>query len=169
MIVGAIVLTISFILDGLLSSFLPFTLHDIWYLKPMLTITSIVLIYPYFNNEKSKFYRLVIIFGFLYDIVYANSFPLNTFIFFLLAITVQLLNSFLSNNNINVMIMTILTIAAFELFNFILLNIIDYISISFNEMLYKIVNSLLINVFYSFIGYAFLNYISDRYNIKRIN
>ena len=37
---------IAFIMDGILSNFLPFLPEDLSYFTPLLTLTSILLVYP---------------------------------------------------------------------------------------------------------------------------
>ena len=167
--VGIIVLFISFMLDGLLSILLPYQLNDITIFKPMFTIVSFILIYPYFNKDDHQFYKVTTIYGMFYDIVYTNTFPLNTLLFFLLALTVSFIHNILSSNIVNMMIMTILTITIFEFLNYFFLNIIDYTSITFYEIIYKISHSLLINIIYVLISYLILNKISKKYKIKRID
>ncbi len=166
---GIIILWISFLLDGLVSHFIPYQISNISLFRPMFTITSLILIYPYFNKEDDNFYRAVTLCGFCYDIVYTNSLPLNTLLFFMLAIIVKIMNNILANNIINVIIMTIITITIFDLSNFFILNIIDYTNISFYDVSYKILNSLFFNIIYVVILFIWLRYISDKYRIKHID
>jgi len=164
-----IVLVISFIFDGLISNFLPYQINQINFLKPMFTISSLILIYPYFNKNDIKFYKVGTICGLFYDIVYTNTFPLNTLLFFILSIFIKMINNILSNNFINIIIMTIFTITVFEFLNYSILNIINYAHITIYEMFYKVANSLLLNVIYVLLGNFILNNISKKYKIKRID
>lgn len=67
----------SFLLDGILSKYLIKTIF-----APMLTIVSLVIIYPYFNNNNYRYLKYNAIIGLLYDIVYMDTIFYN-FSFFL--------------------------------------------------------------------------------------
>ena len=51
-----ITVIISFLLDGVLSNFLNYMLGDISIFNPLLTIVTIIMIYPYFKKDENKRY-----------------------------------------------------------------------------------------------------------------
>ncbi|MDD4036422.1 MAG: rod shape-determining protein MreD [Bacilli bacterium] len=169
MILIVITIIISFLLEGLVSHFFPFMLNNIGAFYPMFTLISLVLIYPYFNKDNTKFSRVGILAGLFYDMVYTNMFPFNIVSFFIMTLLIRLLNLYLSNNYINALIMCLTVLIGYEFSNFIVLNIIGYTTISFNSFFYKLYNSILINLLYVIIGYYLLTRISKKYNIRRID
>ena len=74
---------ISFLLDGLISNYVSINIVSPSYLRTIYTIISIVITYHYFDNSK-KYLIILIILGFLFDIVYTNTFPLNIVFFLVL-------------------------------------------------------------------------------------
>ena len=47
MVVAIIILVCSFLLDGILSNFLPYMIGDLSLFTPMFTIVSLVIVYPF--------------------------------------------------------------------------------------------------------------------------
>ena len=68
---------VSFFLDGILSKYI--SLNSIF--LPLFTIVSLVIIYPYFNNNIYRYLKFVAIIGILYDITYLNTVFFNFFIY----------------------------------------------------------------------------------------
>ena len=60
-----------------MSIYFPSNLVNPSILSCLYTLITLIIIYPYFYNEK-KYYILLIIFGLLIDIVYSNTFLFNT-------------------------------------------------------------------------------------------
>ena len=82
-------LVVSFILENVMASIFPATLGNISYFTTIYTIIALVVIYPYFANEK-KYYTLVIIFGALFDILYTSTLLLNVVFFLLIALVIKI-------------------------------------------------------------------------------
>lgn len=167
MIISIITLLISFLLDNYLNTYL--YISNISFLIPMFSIVSMVLIYPYFNNNDSKYYKICFGFGLLYGITYSNMFIYDAIIFLLIAFVIKLINEILSNNNINVMLIGAIVIIIYNTVNAIVLNTIDYSNISFGFLMTTIANSLVLNIIYLLFGYIILSKISKKYKIKRID
>ena len=55
MVVAIVILVVSFFLDGILSNFLPYMVGDLSLFTPMITIVSLVLVYPLFT-KRLKYY-----------------------------------------------------------------------------------------------------------------
>ena len=54
MIVCMIILVVSFLLDGILTNFLPFSVGDLSLFTPLTTIVAIVVLYPLFYKQEKK-------------------------------------------------------------------------------------------------------------------
>ena len=68
MVISIIYLIISFLFDNFMSNIFPSTLGNVSYFTTIYVIISLVIIYPYYGNEK-KYYILAIIFGLLFRII----------------------------------------------------------------------------------------------------
>jgi len=101
-----IVLIISFILDSLISNFIP--LNSI--LMPLFTLMSLIIIYPYFNNHKNKYLLACFATGVCYDLIYTNTIITHAFLFLVIGFIITRLNLILSNNYVNVAIMAVIII-----------------------------------------------------------
>jgi cell shape-determining protein MreD len=167
MIISIITFLLAFLLDNFLNTYI--NISNISILIPLFSVVSLILIYPYFNNNDSNFYKISFVFGLIYGITYSNMFIYDACIFLLIAILIKFINEILSNNNINVIIMGIIVIIIYNIINTIILNIINYSNIT-NDFLFKtIINHLTLNSIFLLLGNIILIYISKKYKLKRIN
>ena len=97
MIVSIIYLIISLLLEVIMSNFFQTTLNSISIFTTIYTIIALVIIYPYFNNER-KYFILVVASGLLFDILYTSSFIFNLVLFLIVGIVIKTLYSILSEN-----------------------------------------------------------------------
>ena len=63
-----LILVISFIIDGILTNFLPYI--ELSLFMPLLTLISIFIIYPFYKKSETKYFLIVIIVGIIYDLFY---------------------------------------------------------------------------------------------------
>ena len=120
--ISIIIIIISFLLDGLLSIYRHYFIFD---LLPLFTITSLIIIYPLLYNKINNYYKIIIILGLLYDIVYTNTLLLNVSLFLLLSYIIKNYYFYLKNNLFNGIILNIIIIMLYRFASF---------SISFNQL-----------------------------------
>ncbi len=151
---------VSFFLDGILSRYIsPNSLF-----LPLFTIVSLVIIYPYFNDN-ARYFKYIAIMGLLYDIAYMDLLFYNCFIFVILGFVNIFIQYLLSNSvYINVMISTIIIIL-YRISNFIYANIVGYVSCK--DLFVTIYSSLLLNIIYCIILYNISDYFSKKYKILK--
>ena len=153
---------ISFFLDGILSRYiLPNSLF-----LPLFTIVSLVIIYPYFNNDNFRYFKFIAIIGLLYDIAYFNTLFYNFFIFIALGFVIGLINYLLSNNIYTNILMTVVSITIYRIITF-LITIIFKTSYSLCELLQSIYSSLILNIIYCLIIYIITEIYSKKNKILR--
>lgn len=153
---------ISFFLDGILSRYiLPNSLF-----LPLFTIVSLVIIYPYFNNDNFRYFKFIAIIGLLYDIAYFNTLFYNFFIFIALGFIIGLINYLLSNNIYTNILMTVVSITAYRIITF-LITIIFKTSYPLSELLQSIYSSLILNIIYCLIIYVITEIYSKKNKILR--
>ena len=100
---------ISFLLDCLISNYVSINIVSPSYLRTIYTIISIVITYHYFDNSK-KYLIILIILGFLFDIVYTNTFPLNIVIFLVLYLLLKQMDYYIPNNLLTINFKSIICI-----------------------------------------------------------
>jgi len=151
----------SFFLDGILSKYvLPNSLF-----LPLLTIVSLIIIYPYFNNDNYRYFKYIAILGILYDIAYMNLIFYNFFIFMLLGFINVFIKYLISDRlSINIFI-TIILIVVYRFINFMYINIVS--SMSFEFLFKSIYSSLILNIIYCVFIYLISEWLSKKYKILK--
>lgn len=153
---------ISFFLDGILSRYI--LLNSLF--LPLFTIVSLVIIYPYFNNDNFRYFKFIAIIGLLYDIAYFNTLFYNFFIFIALGFIIGLINYLLSNNIYTNILMTVASITTYRIITF-LITIIFKTSYPLSELLQSIYSSLILNIIYCLIIYIITELYSKKNKILR--
>lgn len=161
MIVGLSVF--SFLLDGILSKYiLPTSLF-----LPLFTIVSLVIIYPYFNNNNFRYFKYIAILGLLYDITYINTIFFNFFIFMMIGFVVSFFSYLLSNNLYTSILFTVISIFFYRLIVYLFMVIFRNVSFSFFDLIKSIYSSLLLNILYCILLYLFSEILRKKYKILR--
>lgn len=154
---------LSFFLDGILSRYIP---PNSLFL-PIFTIVSLVIIYPYFNNDNFRYFKFVAIIGLLYDIAYFNTLFYNFFLFLIIGFVIGLINYLLSNNMYTNILMTIICISTYRIITFLLIIIFKANTLSFLNLIQSIYSSLILNIIYCIIIYITTEIYSKKKNILR--
>lgn len=141
-----ILILITIILDYLLTYFIPSYFNNINFLYPMLTLTLIVYLYKKIDNK--KYFKIVFMIGFFYDIVFSYIFLLNSLIFLMMSKIIKKIDKYLRINLVISLILIILFIFLYDLILFILVYISSYNQVSIMDLLYKVKNSIVLNIFY---------------------
>lgn len=159
------IIIISLFLESIVSVLIPINS----FFNPLFTLVSLVLIYPYFVNDNSKYIKYCAIIGLIYDLMFTNTLFFNLIMFIIIGYFIKLINITLSNNFINVVIITIINIIIYLLITYLILLIIGYKTFNVNYLMMIISKSLLLNGMYSFIGYLITDKISKKYKILKID
>lgn len=153
---------VSFLCDGLLSKYLHATVF-----LPLLTITSLVIIFPYFNKNHHRFLKYIAIMGILYDICYANTLLYNFFIFLIIGYLIMVIDYIFSNSLYITIVANIVCIIFYRVINMLFLIIFHGLSFSFPELLKSIYSSLLLNIIFCILGYILTKKYSVKHKILR--
>lgn len=167
MIIAIIYVTLSFILDGLISNYISINLVNPSYLRTIYTVISLIVIYHYFENKKKYLYILLIL-GILFDIVYTNTFCLNIFIFFIIYLIIKQLDYLIDNNLFTINIKGILSIITYHVLTYIILLLVNYNDYNLNILLTIIIRSIIMTVIYTTISYLLLNKIFKKIDNRKI-
>ena len=141
---------IIILLDGILINYIPSYFNSINLFYPMLTISLLPFLY---DNSKIEYSKLCFFIGIIYDLLYSNIFLYHALFFFLLGKLDIKIIKLLNNNLILYVVLVIINIVAYDLVFYLLVNLTNYQIININGLIYKIKNSLLLNIMSSFIYY----------------
>ena len=150
-----------------MSNIFPSTLNNISYFTTIYIIISLVIIYPYFSNEK-KYYLLVIVFGLLFDILYTGTFIFNLVLFLVISMVIKLLNNIFPFNVFTTNFISVIAIGIYHILSFIILSLVSSVGYDFVLLINVIVRSVLMTVIYTSISYFVMKYIYGKFNVKQI-
>lgn len=162
MIITSII--ISFILEGVFTNLVD--LNSL--LLPLFTITSLTILYPYFNNNRNKFIVTCAMVGFFYDIIYTDSLFVNTFSFLIVGIAIIIIYNYISMNLVNINVLNIVIIIIFKIVSYMLLCIIGYLYFKSSVLIKGIYSSIIINVIYGIGLYLITDRIGKKMNLKKM-
>ena len=165
MITAIIYVIISFILDGLVSTILPFDLTNPSILKTIYSIISLVIIYNYFDN-KQKYLTILIVLGIFFDIVYTNTFILNIVVFILIYIFLSSIDYMMPTNIITINIKSILCVSLYHILTYLILLLANYNSYDLKLLGIILLRSITMTIIYTSISYLIMNKIYDNKLIK---
>ncbi len=140
------IIGLSIILDGIITNYLPFLPNSLSLLTPLLTITSLIYIYPFFRKEEKKFYLILFI----------NLLFFHAVIFVLLGLIIKKIYKYFEITSIKIIFYIILIIVSYEFIVGSLLFIFQLVPITISKILYKIINSLILNIIWGEILYGVL-------------
>jgi len=155
---------LSFLLDGIISKYI--STNTIF--LPLLTIMSLIIIYPYFK-EPYKYFKYCSILGILYDIAYTNTIFYNFFIFIILGFIITFFYYIFSNRLLNTIILGFIVIILYKLINYLFILFFINNKLTFKVLYTNIYSSLLVNIIFLILGYILTKYYSKRHKLLRIN
>lgn len=159
------ILIISFLLDGIVSNIV--SLNS--FFLPLCSLMALIIIFPYFKNNLGKYLKYCFVLGFFYDVVYLDTFLVNFLIFGLVGLFLYLLNQFITNNALNVILMGLITIVLYRFISYLFYILITSSSFVFYDFIESIYLSLLFNTIYIFIVYIITDKISQKFKIIKID
>lgn len=132
----------SLVFDFLFNSFLYNTIFI-----PLIFITFIVILEPYFINKKKYFIYCYVI-GFLYDLIYFNSFFLQASLFLIIGFIVYEVNKNLVKNIFISLLEVVIGIIIYRILSFFFYVINGLVIMDFYVLFESIYRSILFNVFF---------------------
>ena len=165
MIVAIIYLSISFLLDGIISNYLPFELANPSYLKTIYTIIALTIMYNSFYNQK-KYLTILIILGMLFDIVYTNTILINTIIFITIYIVLYNIDYLMPTNIVTINIKSIICVFVYYILTYIILLLSHFNIYDFRLLLGILLKSIIMTILYTTISYIIIKKIYKNKKIK---
>ena len=164
-----LILIISFIMDGVLTNFLPFLVNQLSLFTPELTVISIFIIYPFFRKQEKKYYIISFIVGILYDLCYTNLLFFNGVLFVGMAVLAKRIYHNYENNFIRNIFYITLVIVLYESLSAGIFYVFQLVPITLERVIYKISHSLLLNIIYAEMIYIVLKLLPKKYKKISIN
>lgn len=169
MMISVIILVVSFLLDGILSNFLPYMVGDLSLFTPMFTIVSLVIIYPFFTKKLKYYFITCFLVGLVYDFMYTNLLFYNAVLFLAVGLMLMFLYRYIRPSWLSLILFIVVVIAGYECMNAIVILAFQLVPMTFYRLLYKISHSLLLNLCYGEILYFIIWLLPERYKRVSIN
>ena len=168
--ISIIILVISFLLDGIVSNFLPYMVGNLSFFTPLFTVMSLFLIYPLFKKkERKKYFGCLLITGILYDLCYTNLLFFHGIIFMFLGFVIEFLYKYLDVNFIMIIIEAFFLIVIYDAISAGLFSILQVVPISLDDFIYLLLHTLLANMIFLELGFFILKFIPKKYKNLSIN
>lgn len=164
-----IIITLSLILDGILSNIFPYTVNNLSLFTPLLTLISIYLIYPFYKKKENKYILTIFLTGIIYDLLYTSLIFYNAIIFTIIGIISKYIYKHYEINYLNIIIQIILIVTIYESLNALIIILFNLVPMSISRLFYKITHSLLLNIIYSELLLLIINILPNKYKKVNIN
>lgn len=150
--ISLILLVLSFFLDYLILHIFPKSFLLSSYSYPMILISSLSYL-SFFGKNQNKIKVYYFLSSFFYGIFILDNFFLACFIFFVLYLLQRVILFFFKKNFLIYLAQTFIFLVCYDLLCFLVLNIFSSFSFSYSFLFSKVVSSLFLNFFVSFLIY----------------
>ena len=138
MVVAIVILVVSFFLDGILSNFLPYMVGDLSLFTPMITIVSLVIVYPLFTKRLKYYFFSCFVIGLLYDFMYTNLLFYNAILFLAVGCITMFMNRYIRRTWLSTLLFLVVAIVGYECMNAIIILIFQLVPMTFSRLIYKV-------------------------------
>ena len=165
--ISIIIIVISLILDGYLNNILPS--FNLSLFTPMLTLISVIIVYPLFKKNYKKYLITIFITGIVYDLLYTNLLFYNGVLFLLLGLLNIYINRKIQVNYFTILLILLLNIVVYVLLNSLILYICNIIDISSMKIIYIFSHSIILNIIYGYILFIIVRRLSNKNKTRKLN
>ncbi len=164
---GIIFIVISVLLDGIVNNIIPFINLSIF--TPLLTLMSIIIIYPLYIKKKKEYLITIFVTGIIYDLLYTNQLFLNAIVFLIIGLIIIYLYKKITINYISILLFSLIIIILYIAITGLILLIFNVVPVNSSKILYIIKNSILLNLIYSEILFFIMKKIPKKYKKISLN
>lgn len=157
----AIIIVISFLLEGIVSNFVPIN----GFLTPLFTLVALIIVYPLFD-EVSEYYKYAFVTGLAYDLFYTDTILFHAIIFCFMAFIITRLNLVLSDNYLNILVIMGICILIYRVVTYSLLVLVSTMAFDFMALIISVLKSLIINLIYSALLFFVVKKCQRKYKYK---
>lgn len=158
------VLIVSFLLEAMFTNLVSINSFFI----PLFTLTSLVMVYPYFNKKNINYILVCLIVGLFYDVVFADSIFVNAVSFGLVGALTMLCYNYVKYNIYSSSIVNVIMLTTYRIISYVILLSINYITFNNKVFFSGIYKSLLTNIIYGVLLYLIIEIIAKKFNKKRV-
>lgn len=160
------ILIFSFLLQGILSLYLPFDGNTFHLFSYNFVLIALVIVYPIFYKKKQVigYYILCIVYGLIYDLVYTNTLVIDSLLFLMVGLFIKTIYIKLADNTLNLFAIVFMSNVIYDSVFYLLLVLFNNIPFYGLDLIYRCVGSILLNLTYSFLLYKLVSKYKE--NIK---
>ncbi len=162
-----VILLISLLLDGVLNNNLPFISLSLF--TPLLTLISIIVIYPLYKKEDKKYLITIFITGIIYDLLYTNLLFYNGILFLVIGLSNIYINKKIQINYLTIIFILLLDITIYILLNSLLLFICNIVPITITKIIYVLSHSIILNMIYGYLLFIVIKGITKKKKRIKLN
>lgn len=167
--IAGIIMVLSLLLDGILTNFTSYMQGDLSLFYPMLTLVSLIIIYPFFQKDRKKYLLSAFVLGIIYDLFYTNLFIFNGVIFVIMGLLIIFIYKNIPTNFLTIILYAVVVIISYEALTSLIFIISQLETITLIDILYKIGHSLILNIIYVELLYLIMKLIPKKYTKLKIN
>lgn len=167
MILSVIIVIISCLIQGTMSNYLGYTYVDLSLFSTIYILIALLILKPYFTNEK-KYFILLIVSGIIMDIVYTNTFILNTCLFILCYYFSKTFHFFFPYNLFTINISNLLAIFLYHIVSFLFLFILQYDNYTIGVLLKILSHSIIMTIAYTSILYGITAFVQQKLQLREV-
>lgn len=167
MIVCIVSLIFSLILQGIMTNYLGYTYETLSFLSTFYVLINLLVIRPYFENEK-KYFLFVVIFGILIDIAYTNTFLLNTCLILIVYYFSKTFHFFFPYNFITLNISNLFALFLYHILTFLFLTVLKYDGYHLSMLIKILTHSVFMTILYTSFLYYLFSGIQKKFEFKEI-
>lgn len=162
-----IILIISILLDGIINNSIPYINLSLF--TPLLTLISIIVIYPMYKKENKKYLITIFITGIIYDLLYTNLLFYNGVLFLVLGLLNIYINKKIQVNYLTILLILLLNITLYVLLNSLILFICNIVVITPDKILYIFTHSIILNIIYGYLLFVVIKRLSSKNKKLKLN
>ena len=140
---------------------------DIYIISTLYVLVALLIISSYFENRK-KYFILLIVFGFVIDVVYTNTFILNVCLFIVCYFISKLFHSFFPYNWFTLSFSNIICVCSYHIITFLFLSVLRYDIYGIFSLFKILSHSILMTVIYTIIVYTIIVFVRKKFQIKEV-
>lgn len=167
--ISIVIVIVSFILDGILSNFLPYVVDDLSLFTSAFTLVSIFLVSSFYYHKEKEYYILCFITGLIYDLFYTNLLFFNGFMFLIMGVITIKIRKYFDVDFFKLIIHIVLIIIIYESLSVLIFVVFNLVPITLYKLIYKISHTLILNIIYGLLVFTIIHFIPKKYKKISIN
>lgn len=167
MILSVVVLLFSYLFQMISSNYIGYIYHDLSFLTTIYILVALLVVRPYFENEKKYLVMLVVV-GFLMGITYTNAVFLNICLFLVGYYFTKFFHFYFPYNYLTINISTLVGIFIYHIFSFLFLYMVGYDHYHVGILLEILFHSIPMTILYTTLVYFLVDTIYRRLGLREV-